>query len=112
MLMFDLYFGRATAGGHEVSENEWKDFRDRIITPALPNGYTVLDGRGAWMNPRSGTTISEPTKILVVAMPDGPESVTLINRIRSRWRHRFHQDAVGMTVHGGCGSFSSAEDPP
>ena len=112
MLIFDLYFGRSVSGHGEVSDTEWKDFRDQVITPALPNGYTVLDGQGAWMSPRSRTTISEATKILVVAMPDAPESLNVINRIRSSWRQRFHQYAVGMTVQTGCGSFSSEETSP
>jgi hypothetical protein len=111
MQMYDLYFGRSIATRGEVSDGEWRDFRERVITPALPDGYTVLDGRGAWMNPRSHATISEATKILVVAMPDAPESLTTINRIRSAWQHRFNQYVVGMTVQTGCGSFTPAEAP-
>ncbi len=112
MRIYDLYFGRSVSGRAEVSEKEWRDFRDRVITPSLPNGYTVLDGRGAWLNPRSRATISESTKILEVAMPDAPESLDAINRVRGAWRHRFHQYAVGMTVQTGCGSFSPAEAAP
>ena len=57
--IYDLYFGRAASGRAEIGEKDWRDFRDRVVTPALPNGYTVFDGQGAWMNPRSRTTISE-----------------------------------------------------
>ncbi len=112
MQIFNLYFGRSVAGRAEVSDKEWREFRDQVITSALPNGYTVLDGQGAWMNPRLRTTISEDTKILVVALPDAPESRATINRIRSLWQRRFHQYVVGMTVQTGCGSFSTAEAPP
>jgi hypothetical protein len=66
---------------------------------------------GAWMNPRSRATISEATKILEVALPDTSESQAVVNRIRTAWRHRFHQYVVGMTVHTGCGSFTPAEAP-
>ena len=122
MQIYDLYFGRsvsgravserAVSGRAEVSDKEWRDFREQVITPALPNGYTVLDGQGAWMNPRSRATISETTKILVVALPDLPGNLSVINRIRSAWQHRFHQYVVGMTVQTGCGSFSPAEASP
>jgi len=112
MRIYDLYFGRSVASRAEVSDQEWRAFRDQVITPALPDGYTVLDGQGAWMNPRSHATISEATKILVVALPDAPDSLTVVNRIRSAWQHRFHQYVVGMTVQTGCGSFSPAEAPP
>jgi hypothetical protein len=112
MRIYTLYFGRSIAARAAVSDQEWREFRDRVITPALPNGYTVLDGQGAWMNPRSRATIAETTKILVVALPDAPDSLTVINRIRSTWQHQFHQYVVGMTVQSGCGSFSPAEAPP
>jgi hypothetical protein len=112
MLIYDLYFGRSVAGRGEVTETEWRAFRDQVITPALPNGYTVLDGQGAWMNPRTRATIAETTKILEVAMPDAPDSLGIINRIRSAWQHRFHQYVVGMTVVAGRGSFTPAEAPP
>jgi hypothetical protein len=109
MRIFTLYFGRSVAGRSEVTDAAWRDFRDHVITPALPNGYTMLDGEGAWRNPRSNVTISEATKILVVAMPDSPESQSVINGIRSNWQHRFHQFVVGMTVQTGCGSFLPEE---
>jgi hypothetical protein len=112
MRIYDLYFGRSVASRAEVSDGEWRTFRDEVITPALPDGYTVLDAEGAWMNPRSHTTISEATKILIVAMPETSDSLPVINRIRSAWQHRFHQYVVGMTVQTGCGSFSPAEAPP
>ena len=112
MRIYDLYFGRSVASRAEVSDKEWRDFRDQVITPALPAGYTVLDGQGAWMNPHSHSTISEATKILVVALPDTPETLGVINRIRAAWQHRFHQYAVGMTVQTGCGSFSPMEASP
>src|SRR6202011_5468308 len=79
MRIYDLYFGRSVAGRAEVSDKEWRDFRDQVITPALPNGYTVHDGQGAWMNPRSHATIAEDTKILTVALPDDPNTPGAIN---------------------------------
>ena len=112
MRVYDLYFGRSVAGRAEVSDKEWREFRDQVITPALPNGYTVRDGQGAWMNPRTRATISEATKILTVALPDDTDSLGPINYIRSTWRRRFHQYVVGMTVTPACGAFSAAEGPP
>jgi hypothetical protein len=111
MRIFNLYFGRSVAKRSEVTNSDWRDFRDRVITPALPSGYTVLDGEGAWRNPGSNVTVSEATKILVVAMPDTAESQSIINGIRSGWQHRFHQYVVGMTVQTGCGSFLPEEAP-
>ena len=111
MQIYTLYFGRSVRGRAPVSDQEWRDFRTQVITPALPDGYTVLDGQGAWMSPRTHVTIAEATKVLVVAMPEAPDNLTVINRIRSLWQRRFHQYVVGMTVQSGCGSFSPAEAP-
>ena len=111
MRLYDLYFGRSAPGREEISEKEWRVFRDRVISPALPNGYTVTDGQGAWMNPRSRATISESTKILTAALPDSSQSQIIINQIRVAWQRRFHQYVVGMTVQNTCGSFTQAEAP-
>jgi hypothetical protein len=111
MQIYTLYFGRSVRDRAPVSDQEWRDFRTQVITPALPDGYTVLDGQGAWMNQNTHVTITETTKVLVVAMPEAPDSLPAINRIRSSWQHRFHQYVVGMTVQSGCGSFSPAEAP-
>ena len=109
--IYDLYFGRAVSGRSDVSDKEWRDFRDEMITPALPNGYTVLDGQGAWLNPRSRATIVEATKLLEVALPDVPESQVAINAIRAAWQRRFRQYVVGTTVVTGCGSFAPSDAP-
>jgi hypothetical protein len=111
MQIYTLYFGTSVTGRAPVSDREWRDFRNQVITPALPDGYTVLDGKGAWMNPLSHATITEASKVLVVAIPEVPDSLPVINDIRSNWQHRFHQYVVGMTVQSGCGSFSPAEAP-
>ena len=111
MRIYTLYFGRSVAAREAVTDQAWRAFRDEVITPALPDGYTVLDGQGAWLNPRTRATIAEATKVLIVAQTDRPAGLTVINRIRSAWQHRFHQDVVGMTVETGCGSFSPAEAP-
>jgi hypothetical protein len=109
MQIYNLYFGRAVTGRAEVSDREWRDFRDQVITPSLPNGYTVTDGQGAWMNPRSRATISETTKIVTIALPVGGGNQGVINHIRNVWESRFRQYVVGMTVQTGCGSFSPVE---
>ncbi|MDR3534975.1 MAG: DUF3574 domain-containing protein [Acetobacteraceae bacterium] len=105
MLVFDLFFGRAVPGRGDVTDAEWAGFVDRVVTPALPNGFTVFDAEGAWMSPAAHTTIHEHTKVLIVALPEGPESLAAVNRIRSAYQRTFQQQRVGMTVQVACGSF-------
>jgi Protein of unknown function (DUF3574) len=105
MLVFDLFFGRAISGRQDLTEAEWRQFRDDTITVNLPNGYTVLDGDGAWMNPRTHRTIQEASRVVVVALPETPDGVAAVNRIRTEYQIRFHQQLVGMTVTRACASF-------
>lgn len=103
--MFELYFGRAVDGRGDVTDAEWKMFRDEVISPNLPSGYTVLDGTGAWLNPRTHATVTETTKILIVASPDTAASMASVQRVRAAYEKEFKQVSVGMTTHLACGSF-------
>ena len=105
MTVFSLFFGRAIPGRGDLTDKEWQAFLDTIVTANLPNGYTLFDATGAWMNPMTKRTIKESTKVLLVALPDAPVSLSAINRIRSEYQIEFHQQFVGMTVQHGCGAF-------
>jgi hypothetical protein len=105
MAVFTLYFGEAIAGRGDLTEKEWQSFLEDTIVASLPDGFTVLDGNGAWMNPATRRTVREATKVLVTALPRSPESLAAINHVRSAYQTRFHQQLVGMTVEQACGTF-------
>jgi Protein of unknown function (DUF3574) len=105
VLVFTLYFGRDIPGHGDLTEREWLAFLDEVITPNLPNGYTVLDASGAWMNPITRKTIHEGTKVLIVGLPDNADSLGPIARIRNAYQVQFRQQRVGMTVEAACGQF-------
>ncbi len=105
MDVFQLYFGETIHGRSDLTEPEWASFLERVVTPAVPEGYTVLNGSGAWRNPTTGKTVLEPTKILIVALPDAAGSLAAVNRIRTAYESEFHQLLVGMTVERACAAF-------
>lgn len=105
ILVFTLFLGNAIPGRGDLTDKEWQAFLDDTITTNLPNGYTVLDAHGAWMNPMTRKTIKEATKIVVAALPDVPDSVASVNRVRTGYQLRFHQQLVGMVVEHACGVF-------
>jgi hypothetical protein len=105
MLVVELFFGRAIPGRNDLTEQEWQIFLADTVTVNLPDGFTVMDAAGAWMNPKTHTTVSEATKLILVALPDAPSSLDATNRIRTAYETRFHQQLVGMTVTPTCGSF-------
>lgn len=105
MAIFTLYLGTAIPNRYDLTDNEWRAFRDQTVTANLPNGYTVLDGSGGWMNPITRKTIKERTKVLIAALPETPDSLAAIERIRTAYQVNFHQQLVGMTVEQACGTF-------
>ena len=105
MALFTLYLGEAIRGRPDLTNEEWQSFLDNTVTTALPDGYTILDGNGAWMNPVTHKTGKEATKVVIAALPDTQESRTAINRIRFAYQIAFHQQSVGMTVQPACGAF-------
>ncbi|MBN8899025.1 MAG: DUF3574 domain-containing protein [Rhodospirillales bacterium] len=100
MLLAMLYFGRAAA-----SDAVWARFVDQIVVPALPDGFTELDGDGAWLNPTTGTTGRERSTVLVVAIEDRPDRRAALERVRAAYRQAFHQQSVGLTLTQVCGDF-------
>ena len=105
VLVFNLFFGRNVPGLGNVTDKEWRAFLDQEVTPNLPHGYTVFDAQGAWMNPVNDKTLREPTRVLMVALPDVPESAAAVTRVRNAYQVRFRQGLVGMAVYPACGSF-------
>jgi len=105
LLVFELFLGRSMLPVGEVTEGEWDAFIDQVVTPALPQGFTVYDAAGGWMSPVSRKTLYERTKVLMTALPDSPGSFMTINRIRHDYRIMFHQQFVGITVTRACGAF-------
>jgi Protein of unknown function (DUF3574) len=105
MALFTLYMGKSIQGRSGLADREWQSFLDRTVTVALPNGYTVLDASGAWMSPATRRTVQEATKVLMVALPDTPDSLAAVNRVRRDYQTEFHQQLVGMTTEQTCALF-------
>ena len=105
MLAYELFFGRTVPNRADVSDPEWTAFIEDSVTPALPDGFTVFDARGAWYSTRAGRTIHQTSKVILVALPDTPASLDAVNRVRSAYKSRFNQQLVGMTAQPTCGTF-------
>lgn len=105
MQVYQLYFGRNIETGGFVSDADWKAFQETVITPNMPDGYTILDADGAWAAAHGHRTVTDPTKVAIVAMPTGPRGLAAVARVRLEYQHRFSQDLVGMIVQPGCALF-------
>ncbi|MDE2696230.1 MAG: DUF3574 domain-containing protein [Chloroflexota bacterium] len=102
---YQLFFGRSTADGSEVSDEQWAAFLADTVTPRFPAGLTVLDAAGQWRGD-SGTVQRERSKVLWILAAPGEETLRLIDEISAEYERRFNQDSV-LRIHGtACASFS------
>jgi hypothetical protein len=88
-----LLFGRSIPGGGEVSDAEWDAFMRDVVTPAFPDGLTVLTGRGQWLG-ASGVVSREVSMVLEVVHAPDAASDAKIQRIADEYKRRFRQEAV------------------
>ena len=93
------------AGRAPLTDAEWADFAARVVTPNLPAGFTAFDASGQWQNPATRRIIAEPTKVIIVAVPDMPASAAAITAVEDAYKTQFHQQSVGTTVAPVCAAF-------
>jgi hypothetical protein len=105
MVLVDLYFGRDIAGRAPLTEAEWASFARTQITPRFPDGFTVIDAQGQWLNPDTHAIGVEPTKMVRIAAPATADLAARVSAVTEAYRARFHQFAVGITSQEVCGAF-------
>ena len=79
-----LFFGTSRPGG-VVTDEEWRDFVDRVIVPSYP-GFTEWQAIGHWRSER------ESTHVVVIVHPHGGDRD--IDRIIAEYKRRFQQESV------------------
>jgi hypothetical protein len=92
----ELYFGTAKANHHPpVSEDEVHSFLDTTITPAFPDGLTVLTGLGPFRG-SDGVTIEETSFLVILLAPAAArrESSEKSETMRRAYKEAFQQESV------------------
>lgn len=89
----DLYFGRNIAGSGEVSEADFQAFIDAEITPRFPDGLTVYDADGQFLD-STGTLIQEPSQVVTLIFENTLENQAEIDQIIEAYRQQFQQESV------------------
>ena len=105
MIVAELFFGRAIRGRGQVSEAEWSGFVASVVAKQLPDGFTVQDGAGHWLDPVTQKVVGERTKILIVAGDPATDLGTRLRAVMAGYRRRFRQKSVGIITTSGCGAF-------
>jgi hypothetical protein len=102
----ELYFGRNRKGAAEVSDDEWRGFLGRIVTPRFPAGFTVWEARGQWRG-AEGTIEEEKSKVLAVFHPADEASRSAVDSIVAAYRTEFSQEAVLRARTPACVGFGT-----
>ncbi len=92
----ELYFGSARSDNHPpVSEAEFQDFLDAKITPAFPDGLTLLKGLGQFRG-SDGVAVEEDSFLVILLYPAEAqrESSKKIEQIRQDYKDAFQQESV------------------
>jgi hypothetical protein len=91
----DLYFGTTREDGTAYSEDEFRAFLDKEITPRFPDGLTLLTGFGQFRNSQ-GVIAKERSEVLIILFPadTAVESSKKLDEIRALYNTQFHQESV------------------
>jgi predicted ATP-dependent Lon-type protease len=90
----ELFFGTLKPNGKEVTARQFDEFLDQVITPAFPDGLTVMTGLGQF---RDGAEVKQETShllILLYPQETASESSAKIETIREAYEQRFQQQSV------------------
>jgi hypothetical protein len=105
MVSAELYLGRSIRGRHDVSEQEWSAFVERVVAVQFPDGFTVHDGAGEWRDPVTRATVRERTKILTILAPATAELGQRLQSVADDYKKEFHQQSVGIVTSEACAAF-------
>ena len=102
----EAYFGRNVKTRAPVTEAEWARFMAEVVTPAFPDGLTVLEGKGQWRN-AAGQISREDSKVLLLVLPgqDQAAAAARLAPVTAAWKARFAQESVLTVFRPGCAGF-------
>lgn len=92
----ELYFGIALADDPSPArtEEKWRAFLDREVTPRFPDGLSVFDVYGQWRSKGQEQPVRQRSKVLVVLYPDTPQHRADIDAVRAAWKRETGDQSV------------------
>lgn len=100
----ELFFGLSKPDGSQVTEAEFQNFVDTVVTPLFPDGLTLLSGAGQFQG-SSGEVIQEGSKLLILLYTFDQESSAEVEQIRQEYKDAFQQQSVLRVDEPSCVSF-------
>jgi hypothetical protein len=100
----ELFFGRVIPGGGTVSETDWQAYVQEVLSPAFPDGLTVLEGQGRWLSP-TGEHFVENSFVVFIFLPADSTEGQRVDDVTAVYKGRFKQEAVLYTHSRACLAF-------
>jgi hypothetical protein len=100
-----LFFGLSKPKGGTVSAAQWEAFVKREVAPRFPEGFTVVDGAGFWLDGATKRTISEKSKVILRLHAEDAASDEAITAIIDGYKAKFEQEAVLRIDRPVCAKF-------
>jgi Protein of unknown function (DUF3574) len=88
-----LYFGRNRPDGGRVSQAEWDQLLNDVITPRFPGGLMVAHAVGQWRG-ANGKVEREVSEVVTVLYTGDAKAREKIAEITAAYKQRFRQEAV------------------
>jgi hypothetical protein len=105
MSVAELMFGRNIGDKLGVSDNTWARFVATEITPRFPNGFSMVDAQGQWLDSDTKKIVRERSKLVTIVFDGAADAQQKINDIVAAYKGRFRQQAVGVIIRPACVSF-------
>jgi hypothetical protein len=105
MLRVELMFGRNVGDDLAVTEDAWGSFLSSEVVPRFPDGFTVVDAAGPRTDKPTNLFLAEPSKIIIIIAPDGPETESRIAAVEAAYKRLFQQQSVVVASRSVCASF-------
>jgi hypothetical protein len=106
MLRIELMFGRNVGDDLAVTEDAWAGFLASEMVPRFLDGFSVVDAAGPRADkPGAALFLSEPSKIVIIIAPDGPDTEQRISAVEAAYKRQFQQQSVVVATRSVCASF-------
>ena len=76
-----------------MSEEAFRHFLAEVVTPLFPDGLSVVDVAGQFRD-SEGAIVREPTKLLIILVPDAAGVARDVETIVAAYKERFDQQSV------------------
>ncbi|AUX41160.1 hypothetical protein SOCE26_025670 [Sorangium cellulosum] len=104
MIRTDLFFGMDRGDDPPVTQEEWEEFVDTVVTPRFEDGLTQFDVDGQYLA-STGELIREDSRLIMLLHDGGQAASDAIDAIREQYKQRFNQESVLRIDEAVCVAF-------